>query len=115
MYEKHNLKGLDLSGNDLSDESVTALFNKASTAFIALEKLFLSQNKIGEAGIAAIDIIGSTSRNNITQLDLSFNPLGSTGGFNVFLKALNKGTFPYLQNTIDYRLKFNTVTMSTVD
>ena len=94
VYEKHNLKGLDLSGNDLSDESVTALFNKASTAFIALEKLFLSQNKIGEAGIAAI--IGSTSH-NITQLDLSFNPLGSTGGFNVFLKALNQGTFPNLQ------------------
>ena len=94
VYDKHNLKGLDLSGNDLSDESVTALFNKASTAFIALEKLFLSQNKIEEAGIAAI--IGSTSH-NITQLDLSFNPLGLTGGFNVFLKALNEDRFPNLQ------------------
>ena len=94
VCEKHNLKGLDLSGNNLSDESVTALFNKASTAFAALEKLFLSQNKVGEAGITAI--IGATSH-NITQLDLSFNPLGSTGGFNVFLKALSEGTFPNLQ------------------
>ena len=99
VCEKHNLKGLDLSGNDLSDESVTALFNEASsTAFIALEKLFLSQNKIGEAGIAAIiGAIARSTSHNITQLDLSFNPLGSTGGFNVFLEALNEGTFPNLQ------------------
>ena len=98
VYEKHNLRGLDLSGNDLSDESVADLFKRASIAFQSLEKLFLSNNKIGETGISAImEALARSTSPRIKQLDLSFNPLGETGGLGVFIKALNDGVLASLE------------------
>ena len=98
VCEKHNLKGLDLSRNNLSNESVADLFNRAAAAFQSLEKLFLSNNNIGETGISAImGALSKSTPRRVTQLDLSLNPLGLTGGLNVLTKALNDGALANLE------------------
>ena len=74
--KKIQVTALDLSNNQLSDESIANLFCKPASMFYSLEKLFLCNNKITSEGISAIiaTLEKSPSR-KLKQLDLSFNPL----------------------------------------
>ena len=70
------VKGLDLSGNGLSDSVVVDFIYRAAAALSLLEKLFLRNCGIGTNGISAImDVLSKSSSQSLIQLDLSFNPL----------------------------------------
>ena len=70
------VKGLDLSDNELSDAIIADFFSRASSAFSSLEKLFLRSCDIGEVGFQAIiDALTDSSCKSLIQLDLSFNSL----------------------------------------
>ena len=70
------LKGLDLSDNGLSDTIIPDFFNRASSVFGSLEKLFLCSCEIGEVGLRAIiGALANSCCKNLTQLDLSYNSL----------------------------------------
>ena len=74
------LKNLDMSDNNLSDSCVADFFHRAKAAFQSIEKLFLSNNKIGIKGISTImKALANSSSRSVMQLDLSFNPLTTTG------------------------------------
>ena len=74
------VRSLDLSDNNLPDDSVANLFHRASSSFQLLKKLFLRNNKIGGESITAIvTALAKPSSQNVVQLDLSFNPLTLTG------------------------------------
>ena len=95
--KKLQVKDLDLSDNNLSDESVADLFHRASTAFQSLEKLFLRNNKVGRKGISAImAALAESSSHSVMQLDLSYNPLTLTG-LQVLQDAVKSGTLANLE------------------
>ena len=78
---------LDLSGNKLTDRSICNLFKQASTAFLSLESLNLSDNKIGGESIkAVVTTMKQLPFNTLSELDISQNPLGEAG-----IKALEDG------------------------
>ena len=68
------VKGLDLSDNDLNDTIVADFFSRAALAFSSLEKLFLRGSGIALKGLSAIvNALAKSSCKSLTQLDLSFN------------------------------------------
>ena len=85
--KKIQIMGLDLSGNKLTDRSICKLFKRASTAFLLLEILDLSDNKIGVESIKAIiTTLKQLPFNTLSEISLSHNPLGVPG-----IKALEDG------------------------
>ena len=85
---KLQVKDLDLSDNNLPDESVADLFNRAKDSFHFLEKLFVCKNNIKEEGIRAI--MYALSSKKAIQLDLSFNCL-TKAGLKVLQNAIECG------------------------
>ena len=68
------VKGLDLSDNNLNDTIVADFFSRAALAFSSLEKLFLRGSGIALKGLSAIvNALAKSSCKSLTQLDLSFN------------------------------------------
>ena len=91
------VKGLDLSDNNLSDDSVTYLFHRALNSFHLLEKLFLCNNRIGNNGITAImTALAKSHSQSMVQLDLSFNPL-TLAGLQALQNAIDSNTLACLQ------------------
>ena len=74
---KLQVKDIDISDNNLSDESVADLFNRAKESFRFLEKLFVRNNNIKEKGIQAI--MYALSSKKTILLNLSFNCLTKSG------------------------------------
>ena len=68
------VKGLDLSGNELNDSIMVDFFHKAAAALSSLRKLFLRNCRIGTETICAFtEILTESSSQSLVQLDLSFN------------------------------------------
>ena len=79
---KLQVKQLYLSDNRLTDKCVIDLFHRASAAFQSLTGLHLSANRIGSESIKSITstlVKSSSSGCQLSQLDLSHNPLGVSG------------------------------------
>ena len=74
---------LQLSGNNIT---ISHLFHRASGTFQSLERLDLSDGKIGAQSINSI-AAALPYRNKLSHLDLSHNPLGVSG-----VQALEKAT-----------------------
>ena len=84
---------LDLSSNQLSDKSVSNLFNNAPSAFKSLELLDLSANKIGCQSVHSITAALKESCNSLSTLmylNLSENPLQKFD-FQELERAIKKG------------------------
>ena len=95
--EKMTIKDLDLSDNDLGDESVSHLFTKAASSFNSLKKIFIRKNGIGMNGLVAItSVLAKSSSKTLTQLDLSSNPLTRTG-LQVLSDAIKSGVLSSLE------------------
>ena len=91
------VKGLDLSQNNLSDEIVAHLFNSAKASFRSVEKLSLCNNEISEKGMSAlISALSGSSSSSITRMDLSCNPL-SIDGLELLQGAVTAGTLAKLE------------------
>ena len=91
------VKELDLSHNNLSDYSLSNLFDMASTAFQSMKKLYLRGNRIESKGIR--NMIAALSRQSsptLTHLDLSFNPL-TIIGLNELEKGVSSGFLSNLE------------------
>ena len=74
------VKLLNLNNNNLTDKSVVDLFNRASASFLFLMKLFLRDNRIGKTSVLAImTTLSKSSSCSVNLLDLSNNPLSTTG------------------------------------
>ena len=93
LANKHGelqVRQLRVFGNKLTDEIVSYLFSRASTAFQSLTHLDLSYNRIGSESIksiiAALTVPPST-RHTLSYLYLSDNPIGVSG-----LQALENAT-----------------------
>ena len=67
------LKALDLSENQLSDEVVIYFFNEASTTFESIEKILLRDCHIGKVGMDVIITTIMLKCKNLRVLDLSKN------------------------------------------
>ena len=81
-HGKLQVKKLDLSGNKLTDKSVSDLFHRASAAFRSLTNLNLRGNSIGAESIKSITTAlakSSSSECRLSYLYLSDNPLGVSG------------------------------------
>ena len=91
------VKVLDLSDNNLGDESVAHLFTKAASSFVSLKKLFIGKNDIGESGLTAIiKVLTKSFSRTLTQLDLSSNYLALTG-LRAFNGAIKSGVLSKLE------------------
>ena len=91
------VKDLDLSDNNLGDESVAHLFTKAASSFVSLKKLFIAKNNLGESGLTAvIKVLAKSSSRTVTQLDLSSNSLTLTGLW-AFNRAIKSGVLANLK------------------
>ena len=74
-HGKIQVTGLNLHGNKLTDESVSNIFNTASTAFNFVD-LDLGDNEIGDISVDAITVtLEKSCSNNLSTLILSRNPL----------------------------------------
>ena len=94
---KIQVKDLDISDNNLPDDSVAHLFSKAVTSFQYLEKLFIRNNGVSQKGISAImKALSASSSKTLVQLDLSFNPL-TLAGLRVLNGAIKSGILPNLE------------------
>ena len=81
-HGKLQVKVLNLSGNKLTDKTVSYLFDRASAAFQSLKYLDLSDNSIGSKSIKSISTALaklSSSGCRLSVLSLSANPLGVSG------------------------------------
>ena len=81
-HGKLQVKRLDLSGNKLTDKSVSDLFHRASAAFQSLTNLNLSGNSIGAESIKSITTAlakSSSSGCRLSYLSLSDNRLRVSG------------------------------------
>ena len=95
--EKMAVKDLDLSDNNLGDESVAHLFTKAASSFVSLKKLFIGKNDMGESGLTAvIKALAKSSSRTLTQLDLSSNSLTLTS-FRALNGAIKSGVLSKLE------------------
>ena len=71
---------LDLSFNQLSDESIADLLYRASCAFLSIKSLRLIGNKIGADSIQHVTIaLAKSVLNTLETLNLSLNPLAVPG------------------------------------
>lgn len=79
--DRLQIKELCLSGNMLTDSSVSDLFCRASASFYSLEKLDLSNNRIGAESIKSIifNLVRPPYSGLSYELDLSNNSLGVSG------------------------------------
>ena len=100
------VRTLNLNNNNLTDNGVVDLFNRASAAFQYLMKLFLRGNRISEASILAIrtTLAKFKSSPGINQLDLSNNPLSTNGikelQIAIESNSLNKVEILFLRGTL---------------
>ena len=81
-HGKLQVEELHLSGNKLTDKCVIDLFHRASVAFQSLTDLDLSGDRIGGESIkstASMLAKSSSSGCQLSQLNLSHNPLGVSG------------------------------------
>ena len=70
------VKGLDLSGNELDDSVMVDFFHQSAAALSSLRKLFLRNCRIGTKTIHAFTkMLAKSSSQSLVQLDLSFNLL----------------------------------------
>jgi GTPase SAR1 family protein len=67
------LKALDLSDNQFSDEVIVDCFMKFVSTFKFIKKLFLRNCRIGQAGMDVIITIIMLASQSLTFLDLSYN------------------------------------------
>ena len=72
--ERLNVMEINLSGNKLTDKSVSDLFHRASTSFRLLNELNLEGNRIGSESIT---LLGGF--NQLSRITLSDCPLGVSG------------------------------------
>ena len=70
------VKELNLWGNNLSDDCLNDLFQRASVAFESLSSLHLRGNKIESEGIKSI--VMKLPFTELSTLDLSHNPIGES-------------------------------------
>ena len=91
---KLQVKDIDISDNNLPDESVADLFNRAKDSFHFLEKLFVRNNNIKEEGIRAI--VYALSSKKTILLDLSFNCL-TKAGLKVLQSAIECDTLTIIE------------------
>ena len=75
--ERLQVHTLILNGNNLTDESFSNLFIRASAAFQVLQKLYVSGNRIGAESLNAMVSVARCEI--LTELDLSHNFLGESG------------------------------------
>ena len=81
-HGKLQVEKLDVSGNKLTDKSVSDLFHRASASFQSLTYLYLRGNSIGAESIKSITTAlakSSSSGCRLSYLYLSNNPLGVSG------------------------------------
>ena len=81
-HGKLQVESLNLSGNKLTDKSVSDLFHRASAAFQSLTHLYLRGNSIGAESIKSITTALAKSPSSgcrLSSLILSYNPLGVSG------------------------------------
>ena len=103
LYEKSSIiqiKGLNLSGNRLSNSLVVDFFNKAAAALKSLKVLILRNCDIGTSSDvkAMLSALTECTPPTLTHFDLSFNHISIS-----FLQVLQQhlesyGTFESLQN-----------------
>ena len=99
-HGKLQVKQLNLSGNKLTDKSVSDLFHRASAAFQSLADLDLSGNSIGAERIKSITtaLAKSSSRGcRLSLLSLSDIPLGVSG-----LQALESAVLDDQLSQLEY-------------
>ena len=112
---KLQVKNLDISDNNLSDESVADLFNRAKESFRFLEKLFVRNNNIKEKGIEAI--MYALSSKKAILLDLSLNCL-TKAGLKVLQDAIERDTLTsmeilYIQGSLTKDPSYNIQYLTT--
>ena len=81
-HGKLQIKELNLSGNKVTDKTVSYLFNRALAAFQSLTDLDLRHNSIGGKSIKSISTAlakMSSSECRLSRLSLSAKPLGVSG------------------------------------
>ena len=102
LASKHGrlqVERLWLSGNKLTDKTVSYLFNRASAAFQSLTHLDLSRNSIGAESIKSITTAlakSSSSGSSLSYLNLSDNSLDVSG-----LDALTNSFFLDILSSLD--------------
>ena len=90
---KVQVKKLWLSENNLTDKTVSYLFNRASAAFQCLTDLNLSRNRIGAESIKSITTAlakSSSTGCTLSVLDLSDNPI-EVSGLQALFNAVHEG------------------------
>ena len=92
------VKGLDLSENNLSDATLAHLFHTAQASFKSIKRINLRNNKLSGDGTSAMLAVPgkSCSQCCIVWLDLSLNPL-SIHGLRVLQGAVASGNLAKLE------------------
>ena len=96
-HGKLQVKKLFLSGNKLTDKTVSNLFNRASAAFHSFTLLDLVHNRIGAETIKSITTaLAKSSSSKCKHIYLSNNPL-EVSGLQALENAVREGVLPKLE------------------